>query len=358
MLKELVEIVQTLSNLLYYFLILSYNIGHVIFSILIFLSQTFGITLTKLGTFLVVFYEDFRIFQNDLLTSLSCIGTSTLKTSETGITSVWDFFRAVFHTFVEAFTTGHVKLSRFGGTSSEILLFIVEKVKHFAILVGNSVWLIMTLLPNLCIYIAHLLYRAIILIGIFCWNTIIRGCQLVFAITIYILDYFKDVPIQSALGLIFMYLCYKHYRFIKPLVNFIKRKTISKFSEINALSRAYVRRQYTIFIFELRNSFGFGLRYFQRQRYRHPRITSLRPSKPQPRPKLNSQSNNNCQSDQDLAALESLLCIICRDRDKCVLLFPCKHLCLCNECASVIDAYENKCPICRVSIYQKIKVFV
>lgn len=355
MMEQIVQIFQTISNLVYYFLILSYNIGYVLFSILIYLINIFGLVLNKIGRFLVVFYEDFRIFQHDLTSFISCIGVSTLKTSETGITSTWEFLRAVFETFVEAFTTGHVRLSRFGTTSSEILVLIAEKIKRLAILMGNSVWLILTLLPNLFVYIVQLLYKAIILFGLFCWNLILSGCQLMFTITIRILDYFKDIPIQSAIGLICVYYCIKYYRFIAPLVNFLKQRTIRKLRHVQAQAATYMRRQYTILFFELRNSLGLGLRFFRRQN-RHPRVN--RPLQIQQRPQIGTVKNNNRLDNCDSILKESLLCIICQDRDKCVLLFPCKHLCLCSECAAIIDAYENKCPICRVSIYQKIKVFV
>ncbi|KAJ0988699.1 hypothetical protein J5N97_007055 [Dioscorea zingiberensis] len=35
-------------------------------------------------------------------------------------------------------------------------------------------------------------------------------------------------------------------------------------------------------------------------------------------------------------------CRVCQDDDVCVLLLPCKHLCLCKHCAAVVDA----CPVC------------
>ncbi|KAH7683397.1 FlgN-like protein [Dioscorea alata] len=35
-------------------------------------------------------------------------------------------------------------------------------------------------------------------------------------------------------------------------------------------------------------------------------------------------------------------CTVCKDDDVCVLLLPCKHLCLCKHCAAIVDA----CPVC------------
>lgn len=51
-------------------------------------------------------------------------------------------------------------------------------------------------------------------------------------------------------------------------------------------------------------------------------------------------------------------CIICMDNLKTVLLIPCRHLCLCSTCAINSYSYQHKCPICRVSIKQKINVFM
>ncbi|XP_008797073.2 probable BOI-related E3 ubiquitin-protein ligase 3 isoform X2 [Phoenix dactylifera] len=36
-------------------------------------------------------------------------------------------------------------------------------------------------------------------------------------------------------------------------------------------------------------------------------------------------------------------CKMCQERDVCVLLFPCRHLCLCKDCEPMVDA----CPICH-----------
>ena len=50
------------------------------------------------------------------------------------------------------------------------------------------------------------------------------------------------------------------------------------------------------------------------------------------------------------------LCVICHDREKCVILMPCRHLCLCVECSNH-DAV-NSCPKCRAVISSKINVYL
>ena len=65
------------------------------------------------------------------------------------------------------------------------------------------------------------------------------------------------------------------------------------------------------------------------------------------------------------AAVASGLCCICQENPKSVLLLPCRHLCVCEECCGLNLELTSrlhwpvleKCPVCRSSISQKMKVF-
>jgi Zinc finger, C3HC4 type (RING finger) len=48
-------------------------------------------------------------------------------------------------------------------------------------------------------------------------------------------------------------------------------------------------------------------------------------------------------------------CVICHDKEKSVILMPCRHLCLCIECSNNISV--ETCPKCRAIICSKIHVF-
>lgn len=52
---------------------------------------------------------------------------------------------------------------------------------------------------------------------------------------------------------------------------------------------------------------------------------------------------------------ESLLCIICVEREKCVVLRPCNHLCLCQECEPRL--LHRTCPICRRRVAETLRVY-
>lgn len=49
------------------------------------------------------------------------------------------------------------------------------------------------------------------------------------------------------------------------------------------------------------------------------------------------------------------LCVICQEHEKSVVLLPCRHMCLCDKCASM-EAVTS-CPLCRRNIDHKINVF-
>eukprot|EP00002_Diphylleia_rotans_P031548 TRINITY_DN6556_c0_g2_i1.p1 TRINITY_DN6556_c0_g2~~TRINITY_DN6556_c0_g2_i1.p1 ORF type:complete len:198 (+),score=39.07 TRINITY_DN6556_c0_g2_i1:456-1049(+) len=51
---------------------------------------------------------------------------------------------------------------------------------------------------------------------------------------------------------------------------------------------------------------------------------------------------------------EKQTCKVCRERQTEVLLLPCRHQCLCGECAGQLQS----CPVCRSQISDKIHIFI
>lgn len=60
----------------------------------------------------------------------------------------------------------------------------------------------------------------------------------------------------------------------------------------------------------------------------------------------------------DLLSIKSipneLLCVVCHDRQKCILLNPCLHVCLCAIC----QVQLTNCPVCKTGIEQKTIVYI
>ena len=52
-------------------------------------------------------------------------------------------------------------------------------------------------------------------------------------------------------------------------------------------------------------------------------------------------------------------CVICQDVTVSVLFHPCRHVCVCDGCASELrNARSRMCPVCRHEITREEKVFL
>ncbi|XP_062084702.1 probable E3 ubiquitin-protein ligase LUL4 [Humulus lupulus] len=49
-------------------------------------------------------------------------------------------------------------------------------------------------------------------------------------------------------------------------------------------------------------------------------------------------------------------CIICMTQPKDVAVLPCRHMCMCSECAQALTVRSKKCPICRQLIKELIQI--
>ncbi|TKY72115.1 E3 ubiquitin-protein ligase LUL4 [Spatholobus suberectus] len=51
-------------------------------------------------------------------------------------------------------------------------------------------------------------------------------------------------------------------------------------------------------------------------------------------------------------------CVICMTEPKDTAVLPCRHMCMCSECAKALRLQSKKCPICRQSIEELIEIKV
>ncbi|XP_070037030.1 probable E3 ubiquitin-protein ligase LUL4 isoform X1 [Nicotiana tomentosiformis] len=49
-------------------------------------------------------------------------------------------------------------------------------------------------------------------------------------------------------------------------------------------------------------------------------------------------------------------CVICMTEPKDTAVLPCRHMCLCSECAKALRHQSNKCPICRQPIEELLEI--
>lgn len=49
-------------------------------------------------------------------------------------------------------------------------------------------------------------------------------------------------------------------------------------------------------------------------------------------------------------------CVICMSEPKDTAVLPCRHMCMCSECAKVLRFQTNRCPICRQPVERLIEI--
>ncbi len=47
---------------------------------------------------------------------------------------------------------------------------------------------------------------------------------------------------------------------------------------------------------------------------------------------------------------DTMECLVCLEKEHDVVIVPCGHFCMCNECANQIKCSSGKCPLCRGTI--------
>lgn len=80
------------------------------------------------------------------------------------------------------------------------------------------------------------------------------------------------------------------------------------------------------------------------------RNESLRTENSSLRQGIDSISTDFTQLKDSKPNIASLICKICLDHVISVVLYPCKHVALCEACTKTIEASSNECPLCRTKI--------
>lgn len=51
-------------------------------------------------------------------------------------------------------------------------------------------------------------------------------------------------------------------------------------------------------------------------------------------------------------------CVVCMSESRNMVLFPCRHMCLCEGCCSRVLSDRRQCPLCRMEVTDTVKVYL
>lgn len=206
---------------------------------------------------------------------------------------------------------------------------VLSVLKRTVVFCGDTLWLVLTFVPVQLPFLIKLVLNYI------------KDIIVVYAVDGYmallrITNFLSDVPLQSFLGIVTAMII------VRLCVDFRENIHSQMISIYWTLIRKTTYLYYMIY------------NYFTNSEVRM--ITRLMGGGQQVIPR--NEEVHLVNDDDDPANSADALCVICQERQKCVLTLPCRHVCLCTECCMRLYGYQRTCPICRTFIYHSVTVYL
>lgn len=297
--------------------------------------------LKQLGYGAVSLYEDFGIFVQDVDAEYADIVKAFHNRLINVVGDAYGAVLSVIAFIVWSFDASKAFAQSIVHRWLEWFAWSAVSTRSVCVLIGNSTWMLMMLIPNIIFFLANDLLGGIASIAVAAVDSLIHAAQDT-------VDYFTAFPLHSVVGLfvIFLAIKYKHKTF--GLVRFVRRQVMT-------LLMYVLRRIGNVFLgIFVALQFIYGI-FSSALQLRHRRHNNLDEN-------VDGNSNENAQ-DVNCSPLNksngnSNLCVICQDRPKSIVLLPCRHLCLCRSCTYHLQSYRTICPLCRERFCETIQVYV
>lgn len=231
----------------------------------------------------------------------------------------------------ELLTTGRLAREQLPAGITAALSAGADATRSFIRLIGDSVWLLLTFVPNVLLFAVR------------------AACVLARSAAQSVREFCAEVPAQAAVGWALLLAAIVFRSYTVPLAGrtgrLLWRRLVLPVCVAAANGLLNMWRTLTGLLTD-------GLRTQWRRlpawptagrlmRHVH-RAPEIKPS-----------------GDAAAAVNRDTVCVICTDRPKRVLLLPCRHLCLCVGCAErlLFEYRQQGCPLCRFPVERSMHVF-
>lgn len=317
---------------------LTYLLGSALITVFKHISCGLLTTANIIRELATVFYEDFAVFAVDLYRIFQAICVAT----QSALSNLIDFILCLVYFFIDGATNSQMVLSRTPQSLATSFTASIDAIKQLLVLLGNSMWLLLTAAPNMIVFLLKCAWCLCSTIGTVLWTATMNILDALFQACQSSVELFFDVPAKSLIGLVALCLIGR-YRFrcmqwLRWTGAFVHRRVVRP-TERMAVQQ--IQRQCDAIRMKMRQV----LNYRPLMRSQQPQATPNKSKSPAARRKdLNKM-------------MDEALCVVCQDRDKCVVLFPCRHLCVCEPCARELQRLGQFCPLCRRFVVSQVAVF-
>lgn len=226
------------------------------------------------------------------------------------------------------------------------LTWLMMCVSEFTILLGDSAWMLLMIIPNLLIFCSMKLAITIAAFVNGLIATIKSSAVMCIDGVVSFVICLTAMPMQSALGLLSIGIAIKYRRITLNAAFILLQMHLIVLSFV--LTRV-LRILLTIYqpLEFIATVMGSVLRLQHRSGHIVDPVNEL----------ASNAQDGLSGSKEDVSPIGDL-CVICQDRRKSVVLLPCRHLCLCRICSTDLKKYHTICPLCRKSFREAIQVYV
>lgn len=316
-----------------------YVVGRIIAHILSIIGDAVVAVAKILTAFAITFYEDVKIFLLDIDYQYGHI----IKMFNTGLNnSIADVSGMVFAVASSiAWISEQTKLEVQKTAMGIVELFAsgLIGIRNWIILVGNSVWMLLMCIPNLTILIVGNILKLTSTAFKNIADTIQFSAVIASNSIGKMVEFFTFVPIQSICGIFAICLIIKYRRQV--------------YRPLGVLYQGMVRiiRYFLLKITDCIQSV-FHLLTTSIVSFWNSLPTIWRMS-----PVQEDYANPSTPTSSTKTIGPHNCCVICQDKIKSIVLLPCRHLCLCQDCFRQLRRYREQCPMCRVPYHHSIQVY-
>ncbi|CAG9578871.1 unnamed protein product [Danaus chrysippus] len=322
MIVYLAQVVNLIASLIQNFIVLTSAVGQVI---VVLITNISSIIIKSIGSVLLFFqiiYEDNKNIFTEQLPNMAnemfdaIYGQSShlqnilLSSYEELIFKLSTILSSIKWTFGAVFIV-----------CRDVLLILKKTLIFF----GDTLWLLLTFVP---VHLPLILKTFIVYVKDLVVSNVIDGYMELLRVT----NFLSDVPLESFMGLITAIII------TRSCIHF--RSTI----------QYQITNVYWITLRKIMYLYYSIYNYFTDPEGRI--ISQLVGGQP-----IVSRDINVLDNPDDPNGADAL-CVICQERQKCVLTLPCRHVCLCTECCMRLYDYQRTCPVCRTFIYHSVTVYL
>ncbi|GLH10460.1 Uncharacterized protein GBIM_15423 [Gryllus bimaculatus] len=342
-----VEGINATNNIFTSGLQLSYFIGQCIVAACTRIVEILYAALQLTFSVTSILYEDYCFFVVDFISKVKWIFSgfnyiifriwTCVQQFLATLKNLFEYVGYCFHANLEFLVTIVGK----GGSS---LYYTVETIKQALIFTGSSIWNFVSVVPVGIIYTITLslhfikegvleLYLTVSNVGLAILNSVHK-----------LVLFFSDIPVEAAfglfLGLIAFCLVMKHFNgLIRLSVDVIV--SICCCRAINGLW--ILVKDFLSPLFPNRRDSDAVWEFSQERQVPVEPCSS------------SACTVRCCDHEHERA---SKLCIVCQDKEKSVIILPCRHVCLCTVCCTIIQEEYGACPVCRQRVERTMTVYM